>query len=204
MSNISYVVIGDTRRKDRAVDLAHKLNASLALDTDGRWGPTVNHRRGWTLGNTEKCDWVVVIEDDAILCDNFLDNARDALDNAPTPLVSFYLGTSYPAHLVCKAEQMLEKAENEGDDWLQLDTLNHAVCVALRVPLVDSMLDYVAERRRPIDEAITEWAQSMRVKVSYPVISLVNHLDDETIIAQNQRSDRVKRDKPRKAFRFLG
>lgn len=203
MGSISYVVIGDTRRKEKAINLANKLNASLALDNDGRWGPTVNHCRGWTLGNTEKCDWIVVIEDDAILCNNFLENVAVALENAPTPLVSFYLGTSYPTHLVAKAQAALEKAENQGDEWVLLRTLNHAVCVALRQPLVESMLEYVVSRKLPIDEAITEWAKSLRIQASYPVMSLVDHLDDDTIIEQNQRSDSVKRLKPRKAFRFL-
>ncbi|QGF20271.1 glycosyltransferase [Gordonia phage Sixama] len=205
MTEISYVVVGDTSRVTDAVSLAEDLGASLALDKDRRWGPGTNHIRAWVLGNTEICDWVVVVEDDAILCTDFLLHAEKALQDAPTPLVSFYLGTNYPSHLAHRAKEVVEHAEKYHLEWVKLNTLNHAVCVAIRQNYVDDMLNFVTRRRsRPIDENITEWAQIRRIQASYPTLSLVDHRDEEPVIRQNQRSDATPRSLPRRALRFRG
>lgn len=205
MTIVSYAVVGDSRRKILATRLADRLDASLALDVDGRWGPGVNHIRAWVLGNTEKCDWICVIEDDAILCTDFIRLSEKMLTNAPTPVVSFYLGSNYPTNLASRAVEMQKHAEENKHEWLQLNTLNHAVCVAIKVCWVDDMLKYVANRPKlDIDAAISEWTQIRGIKVSYPTASLVDHLDDESVIDRNKRSDRQDRGKPRKALRFLG
>lgn len=205
MTAVSYTVVGDSRRKILATRLADRLEASLALDVDGRWGPGVNHARAWVLGNTEKCDWICVIEDDAILCTDFIRLSEKALANAPTPVVSFYLGSNYPTNLAPRAVEVQRHAEDNKQDWLQLNTLNHAVCVAIRESHVDDMLRYVTDRPKlDIDAAMSEWAQVRGIKVSYPTVSLVDHLDDEPVIDQHKRSDHQSRGKPRKALRFLG
>lgn len=203
--NISFVVVGDYRRLDLATRLAKDIGCSLALDVDHRWGPGINHIRAWVLGNTTTCDWVCVIEDDAILCDDFVKQAEQALMTAPSPLVSFYLGTSYPPHRVKIAESELSRSIDEDRDWVTLATLNHAVCVALRQDYVSDMIDYVAKRPGvPIDDAISEWALMKHVPVNYPVDSLVDHLDSEPVISANDRGDSTARTLPRRAMRFRG
>ena len=203
--NISYVVVGDSRRKILATRLADRLNASLALDIDGRWGPGVNHIRAWVLGNTEKCDWICVLEDDAILCTDFLRQAEKTLSNAPSSVVSFYLGSNYPSSLAPRAAQMQKHAEENKSDWLQLNTLNHAVGIAIQQARVDDMIEYVTKRSKlDIDAAMSEWAQVRQIPVSYPTASLVDHLDDEPVITRKNRSDQGVRNLPRKARRFLG
>ncbi|QEM41561.1 n-acetylglucosaminyltransferase [Gordonia phage Forza] len=205
MTEISYVVVGDSSRTEDALNLAEDLGASLALDKDRRWGPGVNHMRAWILGNTSECDWIVVVEDDAILCTDFLLHAEKALEDAPTPLVSFYLGTNYPSHLARKAKELVEHAEKYHLEWVKLYTLNHAVCVAIQQTHVDDMLDYVSKlKKRPIDEAITEWAQRRRIEASYPTVSLVDHRDETPVIQQQERSDTTARTLPRRALRFRG
>ena len=204
MLNISYVVVGDHRRLDRATSLANDLCASLALDKDGRWGPGVNHMRAWILGNTTKCDWICVLEDDAVLCTEFLKHAEEALRNAPSPLVSFYLGTNYPSNKAARAEAEVSAAVEAERDWITLPSLNHGVCIALRQEHVNSMIEYATKSKRPIDEAINEWSQMRRIKTSYPTYSLVDHLDEDILITNSQRSDRQERLLPRRAIKFRG
>ncbi|AKJ72561.1 glucosyltransferase [Gordonia phage GMA2] len=203
--SVNYTVVGDTRRKSQALDLVEKLDASLALDSHGRWGPGINHLRAWVLGNTLKSDWIAVIEDDAILCDDFVEKVDKLLETAPTDVVSLYLGTGYPRHLVRSAQSAVELAESRGENWLTLHTLNHAVCVLVRQSRVNDMLSVILPRRHhAADEAISEWAQLRGIRISYPTVSLVDHRDEEPIISSSKRSDNEKRSLARRAFRFLG
>ncbi|QBZ72701.1 glucosyltransferase [Gordonia phage Phendrix] len=201
MTEISYVVVGDSRRARRAYNLAGRLGASVALDLEGKWGPGINHRRAWILGNTEKCDWIVVMEDDAILCTNFLEKAEKALVDAPTDIVSFYLGTGYPLQHQSEIRRRVAIADETDASWIQMRSMNHAVCIAMKQELVTPMLDHVATSRKPIDEAIGKWARTQQILVSYPVESLVDHADEETLI---KHPDGIARTKPRRAIRFAG
>lgn len=201
---INYAVVGDTRRIDLAISLTYSLEASLALDKNGQWGPGVNHRRAWTIANSEDADWIVVLEDDAELCKDFLKHAERALSEAPTDVVSFYLGTNYPIPHAQVAERRVLEAESLGQRWIEMSTLNHAVAVAVRQSHVRDMLHFVATQDLPIDEAITQWAKVRRIRVSYPIVSLVDHMDHFSVIDQKDRSDSVERRLPRRALRFLG
>lgn len=182
-------------------DLADQLEASVALD-NGSWGPGVNHVRAWRLAQHEDAEWVCVVEDDAILCSEFHRHAIEALSATQTNVVSFYLGTNYPTHLARKARSAVLEAERVGKRWVNLATLNHAVCVAVRAEYVDLMLERVVKSNQAIDDAISEWAQMRRFQVGYPIPSLVDHRDEPTLI--ENRTDSVIRAKPRRAIRFLG
>lgn len=202
MTVISYVVVGDTRREAQAKALANKLHAPLALDTAGRWGPSANHLRAWILGNTEPCDWICVIEDDAILCNDFLTKAEKTLCDTSHQAVSFYLGTNYPTNLAPFAEKKAKSAAERGDTWIELSTLNHAVAVAIRQTHAAKLIEYLERSKSSTDEAINQWLQMRRYRVCYPLPSLVDHLDEQSIIAPQSRSDRKDRVLPRKAVFF--
>lgn len=196
--HISTAVVAHTIRKAHAFDLAIALDASVAYDM-GEHGPGVNHRRAWELANTSAADWVLVIEDDAVLCSEFRDRLADALATAPTPVASLYLGTGYPLHLVDQAAEAMRHARAQQEPWLTLSTLNHAVAICIQQHLVADMLDHTADTDLPIDEAIGHWATTTGTLISYSVPSLVDHRDQPPITAH---PDGLGRTRARRAIAF--
>lgn len=195
-------IVAHTTRMLDACDLARNLDASIVLDA-GQYGPGVNHLRAWALLAADPhADWLIAIEDDAIPCVDFEHQLAALLPTAPTPVVSLYLGTGHPAHLVRHAARMQAQAEARGDDWLTLPTMNHAVAVCIRADLAADMLthlDGVDWRRLAVDEAIGSWTRDRGHEVSYPTLSLVDHRDDTSLIAH---PDGRPRTRPRHAIRF--
>jgi hypothetical protein len=194
---VSTAIVAHSTRKAQAFDLAITLDASIAYDL-GDHGPGANHRRAWQLANTPAADWILIIEDDAIPCPNFHTRLAEALTTAPTPIVSLYLGTGYPLHLVDQAAEAMSHAQAQHKPWLTLPTMNHAVAICIRQPLVADMLHHT-DPDQPIDEAIGAWAQSHSVPISYSVPSLVDHRDQPPITAH---PDGLGRTRPRRAIAF--
>lgn len=197
---VSTAIVAHSTRKAQAFDLAITLDASIAYDL-GDCGPGVNHRRAWQLANTPAADWVCVIEDDAILCTDFRAQLEQTLSTAPTPVVSLYLGTGYPLHLVEVAQRAADQAASRGEQWITLPTCNHAVALCIRQDLVADMLEHTESSSLPIDEAIGAWARDRRRQISYPVVSLVDHADGPTVIAH---PDGIARTRARRAIKFEG
>ncbi|MGP3708500.1 hypothetical protein [Gordonia paraffinivorans] len=195
---VSTAIVAHHTRKAWATDLAIATDASLALDP-GLWGPGHNHRRAWQLANTTAADWILVIEDDAILCTNFTARLHAALETAPTPVVSLYLGTNYPTRYATTTTQAITQADQTGAHWITQPTLNHAVAVAIQQHHVTPMLNHTEHTNKPIDEAITQWMRTNNIRCSYTHPSLVDHRDNDTVI-----DGRTPRLLPRKAHRFAG
>ncbi|HMS74176.1 hypothetical protein [Gordonia sp. (in: high G+C Gram-positive bacteria)] len=198
---ITTSVVAHSARKAAAFDLAIALDASVAYDFEGEFGPGVNHRRAWELAQCPDADWAVVIEDDVVLADNFPDRLAEVLSSAPTPVVSLYAGLHFPRHLAPPLAGYIHAAAQRGERWVQASTLNHAVAVAIRQDLVDDMLDNIEllVDYMPIDEAITVWCQERGHEVSYCVPSIVDHADGPTLI---DHPDGIERDMPRRAVLF--
>lgn len=195
---VSTAVVAHSARKHHAYDLAATLDASLAYDPAGTYGPGTNHRRAWQLANTSAAHWIMVVEDDALPCADFINQLAALLPTAPTPVVSLYLGTNYPPHLAPRALRAQAEAARQGEPWLTLATCNHAVALAIRQPLVDHMLANI-DTDLPIDEAISDWATQHGHAISYPTISLVDHRDEPTVI---NHPDGQPRSLPRRAIAY--
>lgn len=176
---ISYAIVAHTNRHTQAANLSHQLgNASIAWD-DGQLGEGLNHDRAWRIAATQsKANYGVVLEDDAILTENFLQQAALALAEAPAPIVSFYTGTSRPPQYQARIKVAL--AQNP--TWILADQLLHHVAVAIRTELIPDMLNHVAGREGPADYRIGEWAQTRGHHITYTAPSLVDHADGPTLI----------------------
>jgi len=133
--------------------------------------------------------WSIVLEDDAIIGEHFQEQARKALEHAPAPIVSFYLGTSRPPQYQARIKTAL--AQNP--TWIIADQLLHHVAVAIRTDLIPDMLNHVAGREGPADYRIGEWAQDCGHRIAYTVPSLVDHADGPTLINHFDGEPRTER-----------
>lgn len=176
-------IVAHIHRIAMAEHLAITTAASHISYDDGALGCDLNHQQVWQHhADTAGGDWSVVLEDDAIPVGGFLAQLDRALEVAPTPIVSLYLGTSRPlgGWQQC-IKQAVTAIQQTSACWITSDRLLHAVGVAIRTPLIPSLLETL-DTARPIDEAISAWAQTNAHTIGYCWPSILDHADVPTLV----------------------
>lgn len=173
-------IVAHESRTQKALNLFHEIGADKIYFDDGTLGCEGNHRWAWAdlARNAEDDEFLVVIEDDALPCNDFREQLDAALRVAPTDVVSLYLGKSRPIQWQGFVRQAVSRAGLEDACWITANAMLHAVGVAIRGPdLVESMLNRTSQSSRPIDDRITMWVRQFGHEVSYCWPSLVDHDD---------------------------
>lgn len=178
-------VVGHVDRAEMAVSLAAEVGADAMEVDDGTLGCEANHRRVWARLARYYTDfgWSVVLEDDAVPVADFDAQLSAALNVAPAPIVSLYLGRLRPPQHQPAISALVES--DPAAHWFVARRLLHAVGVAIRTDLVPDMLALIGGSGRPIDEAISSWAAVRGLPVAYTWPSLVDHADTPTVIARH-------------------
>ena len=198
---ISVGVVAHSQRYQAADKLSRFTGAEVVMvDEGGSLGCNANHLRTmeW-LHNypapgvvVNENSWVVVLEDDAIPCNNFRNELCMALNVAPSPVVSLYLGRAKPEHW----QEPIARVAAAECSWLMATDMLHAVGYAIKRSLAQEFMEEVPGlthngRELPIDEAISKWCRTAGYKVAYSHPSLVNHNDGVPIITDAERSTKV-------------
>jgi GR25 family glycosyltransferase involved in LPS biosynthesis len=169
----------DTRALGKTTDMACAINHIVVLD--------------WLL---HAASWIVVLEDDAVPVKDFRFHVKQAVTHAPSPFVSFYLGTG---NAVSETQQQIRRAvgiaRDNGDAWIVGDCLIGSVGYAVRGDVAEDMVEFIdsrAGRGEELPLRISRWAQDRGHPVAYTMPSLVDHDDGESI-GRPYRSDFPKR-----------
>jgi len=175
---------------DSRMETAHRLFQDVAADycriDNGLAGCRGNHLAVWRWHAENPAVWSIVLEDDAQPVDGFREQLEAALLVAPTPIASFYLGNGYVYDR--QMREQIRKAEKVGADWLVgRGRVYHAVALAVRNSLVDSMIAAAGSCKRPIDHSIGRWAFLNGYEVGYSLPSLVDHADQVSIVTPQRR-----------------
>lgn len=193
-------VVAHIKRQAMAEHLADTIAADYISVDDGSLGAEKNHIHVWQWlhDNAGGADHLVVLEDDAIPCDDFRDQLDQALNVAPAPIVSLYCGTGHPTHWQPRIRQAVTEAERTDANWLTSTHLLHAVAVAIRTELVADMLNGIPAGY-PIDQGITRWARQHNHQIAYTQPSICDHRDDNPVITRRHNGRTTA--KPRRAWR---
>jgi len=194
---ISYAVVGHVDRILAATDLAHTLGAVVTLD-DGSKGAAANHLEAWRLTAGLAALWAAVLEDDAQPVPGFLEQAEQALQVAPEPIVSLYLGRTRPKRWQERIAPAVATADRTGAHWLTTTHVLHAVAVAMHTGLREDWLDFAHGSTLPPDERLTAWCIARGHRVAYAWPSLCNHADGPTLV---RHTNTAGAHGPRKAWR---
>lgn len=186
-------IVAHLARSAAAHQLMEDAGAAWMHMDNGTRGCNGSHKRALEWGSTKPVDWIVVLEDDAELCDNWADNLTQALDLAPAPILSLYLGTSYPIEWQRFIRTSTTKATENNAAWIVGEQLLHAVAYAIRTDLIPDLLAH--KSKAPIDQAITEWARAAGHPVAYTWPSMCDHADQPTLVTHKHANN-----KPRKAW----
>jgi len=171
-------IVAHSARSGEAKALAKTVHADFISLDDGWLGCDDNHEAVQLHLANMPTEWSVVLEDDALPVEGFRTQLKAALQAAPTPIVSLYLGQKRPPHWQGRIKKALAKAEHAC--WIQSTHLLHAVGYAIRTPLVPSLLAH--QSTLPVDQHITQWARTHNHPIAYTHPSLVDHKDLPTLV----------------------
>lgn len=216
MGELAIGIVAHMSRQEAVASLRQKVRPDLVEVDDGDLGVGGNHlltlrqlqpiaRRNWS-------EWVVALEDDALPVEatfqhpyaDFRHYADGALDHAPSPLVSFYLGTGHPTQYQARCAELVKSEAS----WIRHTHMRHAVAYAIHTSvlsaLIDQMTPLVRDKWAP-DDAISAFALRNAYDVAYVNPSLVDH-DDKLPPAISARTFRGRithsRKYPRHAHKF--
>lgn len=165
-------------------------------------GALWNHLRAleWAVKQDSR---TIIMEDDAIPVDGFMDLAAAWLGLMPDDLVSFYLGKGAPIYRQGEIQRKIHRADNTpGCSCISMDTLIHGVCYSVPTEKIPGMLKRIrhTNRHAPADTTIGDaWSMETCRAVVYTLSSLVDHDDGMPCICEHHgRRPTV----PRRAWRL--
>lgn len=165
--NIDYVVMAHTSRIGYLYDISFHLNNPKIVIDNGFFGVWGNAKRAWSAIDINS-DYGVVVQDDAILCEGFMERVEQFLTEHDGQICSFYYSND--------------------SKWIKPDhfdaPLFHAVCLAIPTHMIQDMIEYCDTRYEVYgdDMKIKRWLISKNMTCRYSNPSLVQHRDIPSII----------------------
>lgn len=194
--NVSIRIMAHADRAEQAILLYKQLENMPFYDCRIEWD---NSNNEWHTGKAawmcqKGSDFALVIQDDAIISDEFFTNVSRAIKAVPhETCISFYLGTTRPYNnAITKA---FDKASDTGASWLSGLSLHHGVCVALPTNTIEGVIKYAESKHNlQYDHRIGSYFQKHKLPVYYTMPSLCDHDDDLPSITNHKvSSPRVAR-----------
>lgn len=170
--NINYIVMAHTNRKAYVPPLLDQLPKDTQVSWDnGDLGLVKAHIQAWELYGG---DYTCVIQDDAILTDNFLEKAQyhvnQCVQNYGRIALHFYLRKSP------KFSKKVKKWKQEGRDHVVMKNLHAGLAICLPSEIIPDMLDYFkSEHLKSGDKRINKYLRKEEIPVYFPLPSLVEH-----------------------------
>lgn len=202
MITLSASIMAHVNRYTEVCELTARLDRDVSIVTDHIQPPSGNGDRIWA---NARLAWQaydalathhVLIQDDAIVCGDFLAGLERALEHVPDDaIVSPYLGQgrNVPARWTALANQ----ATAAGARWARTDKLMWGVCIVMPTKLIPEMIQF-ADRKAgmPDDMRVSAYASRTGREVWYTWPSLVDHRQGPSLTKHRAHE--------RKAMRWLG
>lgn len=196
---LSVAVMGHPRRQAWIEELVDRLGGDVpvALDPYGpskrpaqRWA---NGRRAWEMADPG-ADFHMVIQDDALVCDDLIVGLEKALDQLPDGgLMSPYTGRGRPNQGSVK--RAVSEADRFGYSWLATWSLNWGVAIVVPTATIGDMLTWCSQPARVAanyDQRIGIYYRDiLGWRTWYTNPSLVEHRDSDSLIGHGRGGDRV-------------
>lgn len=205
---ISTAIVAHPSRKEIAEELAELVSGRLVWDEHGR-GCEHTHSSALstlllTVHNRPR-RWFVVLEDDALVREDFTDQLDEVLAVAPSDFVGLYLGTGYPRQWQATLQRRVSPLD-EDSCFLMLPQVLNMVGYAVRAELAGSLADQLYRQRtlnRCSDQIATSWLTQHGLQAAYTRPSIVDHRQDVDPVITT-RHDGQDRSRPRRAWRYGG
>lgn len=173
---VGVAIMGHKRRADQVISLNKDFNhrAVEVWDTmNDRWD---TGRRALLAAAEQGESWSLVVQDDAILCKDFLEGVNAALNACPRGPASFYTGKTRP--YAAQVERAVHNAKELGRSFVAMRGPLWGVAIAIPTEQVEDVVRW-GDRNPQIqnyDIRISEYyANNTDLLCHYTIPSLVDH-----------------------------
>ena len=183
------IVVGHVRRMNWIEKLQEVFPTCSAVVDFANRGALEGHIAALSLAHAsgERC---IIMEDDAIPVEGFMEHAANWCSAFPNSLVSFYLGTGRPPAWQARVDIALEQAD---DAYITLPRLIHGVCYSIPANRVAAVLARIKALGGSDEGADFLIGRMFGGEIVYPVESLVEHRDDGSIERHPDGEPRIER-----------
>lgn len=189
-------------REKWAIELARQLtpqtHVEIAWDTQNSVWDTA--RRALNSARYLDTTHWLVLQDDAILCQDLIAGVEQALRYIPpSSSLSLYLGSKRPFHVLLNT--LLNNGHRKDISFVRMNRVNWGVGVVYPSIQIPQIFDYLEARGSDTktvryDLHITNWFLHKSIPVYYTWPSLIDHRASRSLMDHG--------DLERQAFRFLG
>lgn len=202
--NLSVTVMAHPSRKAFVDELVPHLDGRVLRGSPSIVWDRMNDR--WDTGRRSQldfdpaADWHLVVQDDALVCPDFIEGVHAALAAVPDNPVAFYLGRVRPYHGFMR--RVVGQAQREGKSWLAMPGPWWGVALAVPTARIEQMIEWCDPHTEieNYDRRMAAYWKSIGVACWYSIPSLVNHRSGESnpsLIPGRDGRHRV-------AFAFIG
>lgn len=170
-------ILTHPKRLKQASELQQRFPDSEIFVDENSYGSKYNHFSALTAKTKKETTHIIIMEDDSIPVNNFLQKAEKLIEKFPNDLLSFYLGTGRPV----RWQRQVDYALISKPDFIELPALIHGVCYC--IPVKKQKIFTEIPDIEHADFAVGEaWIKETSRQIIYPRLSLVDHADEEPII----------------------
>lgn len=141
----------------------------------GTWG---NCKRAWSLRDKTK-DYHLVIQDDAVLCDNFMEKVSEFINKYPNESYQLFRGKKRQSWAIGTAKLDVDVLQGQ---------LLWGVAIMLRQDIIEPAIHWGEQNfvpSYPDDTRIKKYLDSKGIKTLYPYPSLVDHRTIQDSLVNN-------------------
>lgn len=184
LPTVSISIMGHPSRLDWVGILLRELGKDTPVSMDDGHGLVENCAKAWEL-HDPTADYHLVLQDDAILCDDFVAEVRRVLGDLHMPSVVSLFHSSQPPY-----GQNAKAAADKGATFLWGDVLpGPAICIPTAW-IADMLAFYRRHPHRQDDTRITRWLAEKDRKAYFPLPSLVDHRDGLSLAGNGHKGSR--------------
>lgn len=196
MSTVSAVIMAHPARELFAEQLEGWLGVPVqwdpvstpSEDPEQRWA---NGREAWLRQADSGADWSMVVQDDAVPCEDLLETLSHALDHVPDEaIVSAYLGTKRPAQYWY--QHAIAEAEKTGASWIRAKSLSWGVAPIVPTATIRDMIVWCDQQLgMSYDMRVGRYYRDvLYMRCWHPWPSLVDHRHDIPSLCGHDEPDR--------------
>lgn len=184
-------------RADMVSDLVRWLpGAPVVWDVDKP--PTSRPERRWAVGRRAwsafdpDADWHMVVQDDAVVCEDFVAGVERALGQlGPNGLVCPYTGRAKSTQGSYRAE--CDRAQEAGESWVSVRSLLWGVAIAAPVYTIPDMLEWCDKpmnRKKNYDLRVGLYYRDvLKWRTWYFMPSLVEHRQTPSLVGHDYKRE---------------
>lgn len=178
---VSASIMAHPDREPMVAEILAALDRPAPVAWDAEGPPSGKGDRVWRTARSAwemfdpGADFHVLIQDDALVCRDYLAGLERALVHVPEcALVSTYLGKG--RNVPVRWNRMAEKAQATGSSWVRSYTLMWGVSVVVPTVMIPKMIEWCDRKAgMPDDMRVGRWFQRQKIDTWYTWPSLVDH-----------------------------